>query len=71
MQEGEGGTNRERSIEIYTSPHAKWLASGKLLDSAGRSTWCSVMTERGGIGWGCEGASRGRGHMYTYEQFML
>ena len=41
--EGEWGTNLESSIEIYSLPCVKWIASGKLLYKTGRAS-CSVMT---------------------------
>ena len=46
---GEGGTNS--SIDVYTPPRVKYIASGKLLYSTGSSAWCSVMTYRGGTEW--------------------
>ena len=42
--EGEGGMNWESSMEIYTLPCVKWIASGDLLCDSGSSTWCSVTT---------------------------
>ena len=47
---GVGGVNRESSIEIYTLPCVKQIASGKLLCNIGSSAWCSV-TPRG-VRWG-------------------
>ena len=35
--EGEGGTNWENSIDIYTLPYTKWIGSGKLLCNSGGS----------------------------------
>ena len=43
-EEGEGGMNRESSIETYTLPCVKQIANGKLLYDAGSSAWCSVTT---------------------------
>ena len=42
--EGEGGMNWESSIDIYTLPCAKYIASRKLLYNTGSSAWCSVMS---------------------------
>ena len=42
--EVEGGMNGERSIEAYTSPPVKEIASGNLLYDSGTSSWCSVTT---------------------------
>ena len=42
--EGKGGMNWESSIDIYTLPSRKYIASGELLYSTERSAWCSVMT---------------------------
>ena len=42
--EGEGGTNRENSIETYILPDVKQRASGKLLFNRGSSTWYSAIT---------------------------
>ena len=41
---GEGGTNWEMRIDIYTLPCVKQTASGKLLYSTGSSARCSVVT---------------------------
>ena len=41
---GESGTNRESSIDIYTLPCVKQIATGKLLYHTGSPGWCSVMT---------------------------
>ena len=43
-REGERGTNWESSIETYTLPCEKQLASGKLLYNTGSSTQCCVTT---------------------------
>ena len=51
-REGEGGTNWERSTDLHTLPCVKPIASGKLLDNTGSSTWCSVTTQRGGMASG-------------------
>ena len=45
--EGEGGTmNWESSVETYTLPCVKQIASEKLLDKPGSSARCSLMTQR-------------------------
>ena len=41
----------ERVAWKHTLPYVKQLASGNLLCDKGSSTWCSVKTERGGLGW--------------------
>ena len=41
---GEVGMKWESSTDIYTLPNVKWMASGKLLHSPGRSAGCFVMT---------------------------
>ena len=60
--EREGGS----SIDIYTPPCVKWMASGKLLYSAGSSARCSVMAKMGRMG-GVGGRLRGRGYVYTWS----
>ena len=56
-EEGEGGTNLNSSIEIYTLPCVKQIASEKLLHNTGSSALCSVRPK--GVGWsGWEGGSR-------------
>ena len=42
--EGEGGKNGESSMETYTRPHAREMASGNLLYDAGSSNRGSVST---------------------------
>ena len=39
--EGEGETNRDSSIGMYTLPCVQQIASGQLPDSTGGSTQCS------------------------------
>lgn len=46
---GEGGTNRESGIDMYTLPCVKQRPNGRLLCS---SAQCFVMTCRGGMGGG-------------------
>ena len=48
--EGVCGTNGESSMK-HTLPYVKQIASGNLMCDKGSSTWCSVKTERGGMGW--------------------
>ena len=48
--EGEGETDRESSIEIYTSPNVKQRANGSFPDVTGSSSQCSVTTWRTGMG---------------------
>ena len=42
--EGESGANWESSMEAYTLPYVKQIASGNVLYDAGSSGWCSVTT---------------------------
>ena len=67
--EGEGGTNWEIRIDIYTLPCVKQIASGNLLYSTGSSSWCSVVTYMGGMGVGVEGRSKREG-IYVYIQLI-
>jgi len=55
--EGEGGTNRESSIETYTLPYGQQ-----------RVVICSMKRELKGVGLGrrWEGGLRGSRHTYTY-----
>ena len=41
---------RESSVDIYTLPRAKQLASGELPYNTGSPAWCSVMNRRSGMG---------------------
>ena len=61
-EEGESGMN---SSETYTLPYAKQLASGKFLYNTGSSMWCSVTSQRGGIGWWVGGQFKREGP-YVY-----
>ena len=63
--DGEGGTDWESSIDIYTLPCVKQIASGKLLYSTGSSAWCSEMTKMGGMDGGKEGRFK-RDRIYVY-----
>ena len=60
-REGEGGTNWERSTDLHTLPCVKPIASGKLLDNTGSSTWCSGVGGRRGVG-----GLRGKESAYAY-----
>ena len=55
--------NGENSTDIYTLPSVKQVSSWKLLYRTGSAAWCVVMTQRGGMGQGWEGVSRGSGSM--------
>ena len=50
VEEREGRTNWESSIDIYTLPSVKQMAAGKLLHGTGSSAPRCVMTRR--VGWG-------------------
>ena len=63
--EGEDGTNCEINIEKYTLPRIKYIASGKLLYNTGSSTWCYMMTLRGGTGGRVVGTFK-RERIYVY-----
>ena len=64
--EGEGGMISENSIETYTLPYVKQIASGNLLYDAESSNpvLCDNLEGLDGVGGGRE--VQGRGHMYTY-----
>ena len=68
---GEGEANWESSMETYTLPYVKQIASGKLLYDVG--TQAGTLWQLRGVGWRgrWEGGLRGRGHMYTYGWLML
>ena len=68
VAEGEGWMNWEHSIETYTLPYVKQIASGNLLYATGSSNplFCDNLEE-----WGWEGGSGGKGHMYTCDWLML
>ena len=61
-QDGEDG---ERSMETYTLPYVKQVASGNLLHDAGSSHWSSATTEKGGKGREVGGRFRREG-TYVY-----
>ena len=44
----------------------KTIANRELLDHRGSPAWCSVTTQRSGMGVGWEGGSKGRGYKYPY-----
>ena len=47
--EGEGGTNGESSIDMYTLPCVKQRARGKPQCSTESPAWCSAETQRADI----------------------
>ena len=61
VEEGEGWINWEHSIETYTLPYIKHIASGNLLYYTGSSNpvFCDNLEV-----WGLEGGWGGRGHIY-------
>lgn len=59
MEEGESGTNRESSIDIYTLPCVKQIAGEKLLYNIGSPVSCSVMTWKGDMVRGREAQEGG------------
>ena len=64
MGEGEAGTERESSIDIYTLPNVKWMARGKLLHSTEiNSILCEDLE-----GWDRKGGREAQegGHMGIY-----
>ena len=66
--EGEGGMNRESSMETHTLPYLNYIASGDLLYDSGSSNLCSLTTHRGRMGWEVGGSFKSMG---TYGWFML
>ena len=59
------GMSQETGIDGRALPHVTERASGNLLSSSGSSAWCSVTTQRGGMGEGgrkVQGCSC-RGHL--------
>ena len=62
--EGEGGMISENSIETYTLPYVKQIASGNLVsDLELKPRLCDNLE-----GWGAVGGSfRGREYIYTYH----
>ena len=68
---GEGGMIWENSIETYTLPYIKQIASGSLMYDTGNPKpvlWDNLQ-EWGREGGG-RGGSKGRGYTYTYGRFM-
>ena len=57
--EGEGGTNWESGVDIYTLPCEKQIASGKQPHDTGSSAQGSVAIYRGGMRGGGRGAREG------------
>ena len=45
-----GWDELRESHETYTLPYVNYIASGNWLCDTGNSTWCSVTTQRGGMG---------------------
>ena len=71
-QQGKKRLGRIEKVALkHTLPYENQIANGKLLYNTGSSSWCSVITQRRGMGKEVEGSSRGRGHMYTHGRFML
>ena len=65
--ECEGGTmNWESSVETYSSPCVKQIASEKLLDKPGSSARRSVMTQRSRMVGGEVGGRFKREEIYVY-----
>ena len=56
MGEGEGGTNRESSVETYTLPFVKYISGGNLLNDVGNSDplLCDNLEGWDGVGGGRE-----------------
>ena len=67
MGEGESGTNRESSIDIYTRPCVKQIAGEKLLYNIGSPVSCSVMTRGGDMERGREAQEGGDVCIITAE----
>ena len=51
MVMGEGGMGKKNCTDIYILPCGKQIAGGKLLYNTEGSAQCSVMTQRGEMGW--------------------
>ena len=65
--EGEGGMNRESSMETHTLPYVKCkIANGHSLYHSGAES--GAWQQPSGMGWvgSWKGGSSGRGHMYVY-----
>ena len=71
VREGECGMNWESSMETYTLPYVKQIASGNLLVTYGAQP--SALWQSRGVGWGgrWEGGLMGRGHMCTCDWFTV
>ena len=64
--EGEGGTNRESSTNIYTLPRAKQIARGKVLYNRELSSALCDDLEQWNRAWGWYGVSGEKGDIYIY-----
>ena len=62
-RKGEGRTNWESSIDIYTQSCVKQIASAKLLNNTRSPVWCSVMPKRGRM----RGGEGGMRYIYNYD----
>ena len=68
VYQGEGGTNRESSMEIHTLTYVKERASGNLLCESRNSNRAYVKTLRGVMGWEVGGRFQREG---TYVLLLL
>ena len=59
--EGEGGMASESSIKICTSPYVRWRV-GVCCMMQETQSWCSVMTQKGGLGREVGGQFRSQGN---------
>ena len=70
--EGEGGMIWENSMETYTLPYVKYVASGSLMYNAGNPNLVLCDNLEGWRKEGCgRGIQEGGVHMYVYGWFML
>ena len=66
-QEGEGEINGESSLDAYTLPYIKQIASGNLLYYSGNSNWGSVTIYRDGKRWEVGGRFKKEGtHIHLW-----
>ena len=68
MGEGEGGTNRESSVETYTLPFVKYKGGGNLLYDVGNSDplLCDNLEGWDGLGGGAEVQREGT-YVYLWQ----